>query len=266
MESAEIQALWGQYRRARGRGRAALLQALTQAYLPLVVLLATALHGKSNLPPQVDRDDLVQDGVFGLREAIAKYDPARACSFRTFAKKRIIGAMIDGIRDLDAVPRLERQRHRLVAATLERERLAAGRDLNAEELLAALRERMAGGDPAEVVRTAESARLHETIAETDLTALSRDEDHPLGLSDRSGPADPGERNIHRREVFAAMCRGMTRTERTVLRLYYYEGMKMAEVGAALGFCESRASQIHTALLKRLAAVPGLREMLLSTTF
>lgn len=98
--------MWERYFATRGNAER---NALIEHYLPLVH--GQAMRLKKKLPECVEQDDLVSDGVFGLTDAIAKFDPARGVRFTTYSLGRISGSMIDGLRDMDWVPRLERRRN-----------------------------------------------------------------------------------------------------------------------------------------------------------
>jgi len=205
-------------------------------YSPLVKFVAGRVG--SGLPNSVDPGDLVSSGVFGLIDAIDRFDPARSVKFETFAAPRIRGAIYDGLRQLDWVPRSVRSRAREVEraiADLEHEH---GRAPTDAELAAQLR---IGED--------ELARWLASIASTTIGPLDRvvAAGYEPGSVESAGMELPDSvvEDQELRRLMHTEIRRLPDREKLVLSLYYDEGLTLAEIGQVLGVTESRVSQIHT---------------------
>lgn len=221
-------------------------------YSPLVKFVAGRVA--SGLPQSIEQSDLVSYGIFGLIDAIDKFDPARGFKFETYAISRIKGAIIDELRSIDWVPRSIRAKARAVEraySKLENElkrspddkEVAAELDLGEEELnhvlsqvsftgLVALdellgRQQGAGGEGGG------SATVGDTIA------------------DRAHDPVEAFETDEMKHLLADAINRMPDRERLVLTLYYYEGLTLAEVGGVLGVTESRVCQIHTKAILQL---------------
>jgi RNA polymerase sigma factor for flagellar operon FliA len=214
-------------------------------YLPLVKFNADRIAAK--LPDEVDVNDLMSAGIFGLVDAIEAYDLGRGVKFETYCAPRIRGAILDELRSMDWVPRLVRSRaHRLERATrlLEAE---LGRSPTEGELAERL-----GVDKAELDKLLRDANTVTQISlsrkhyETD---SSREVCEVDVLEDKRGKNPLTE--AQKRDLKNIITRGLTRAERLILILYYYEEMTMKEIGATLDLSESRVSQMHSAIMARL---------------
>jgi RNA polymerase sigma factor for flagellar operon FliA len=195
-------------------------EAVIHKYLHLVKYVAGRIS--IHLPSNVDLNDLINDGVFGLLDAIEKYDGSRSVKFETYAVTRINGAILDALRSLDWVPRTIRQRAReLERASVARVRATAL--LSLEEVLPH--------------RSGDGVPLADTLADDD-----------------SDVAFDLERDEQRAELVRAV-ESLPPQEQTVITLYYFKGQRLREIKAALGVSESRVSQIHS------AAVAHLRHLL-----
>ena len=205
-------------------------------YSPLVKFVAGRIG--AGLPNSVDPGDLVSSGVFGLIDAIDRFDPGRGVKFETFAAPRIRGAIYDGLRQLDWVPRSVRSRAREVERAFSQLEHELGRAPSDEELAKQLR-----------VSEEELARWLASIAATTIGPLDRAvaagyEPESVESSGMEHPVaaieDRELRDIMRDEI-----RKLPEREKLVLSLYYDEGLTLAEIGDVLGVTESRVSQIHT---------------------
>jgi len=222
-----------------------LRNALIERYLPLVRYHGERLSHK--LPDEVELDDLVSAGVFGLMDAIDAFDITRGVKFETYCSARIHGAMLDELRNMDWVPRLVRSRARKLTEankTLSdklgrmptHEELAVHLNLSSHEL-----ERMMID-----ANTVPTVSLHKKCYETDSVKDISEMDL---VEDRRGE-DPTSR-IQRTDLMRLVTKGLNRHERLIIILYYYEEMTMKEVGATLDLSESRVSQMHSDIVKRL---------------
>ena len=240
---AGIVALW----RAYGGSRAQPLRdRLVLHYAPLVKYVAGRVG--TGLPSYVDVADLVQSGIFGLVDAIEKFEPERGLKFETYAMQRIRGAILDDLRAQDWVPRSVRSRARDVERAIERlearlQRTATDAELS-EELgitVGDLRDLYAQLQLTSVVALDEliaagrgSASLAETLPD------DRAEDPVASLVDQDG----------KRQLADAIAQ-LSERDRVVVTLYYFENLTLAEIGKVLGVTESRVCQLHTRAVLRL---------------
>ena len=218
---------------------------LIENYLHIVRYTAERLHAK--LPEEVELDDLISAGTFGLVDAINAFDLSRGVKFETYCAQRIRGAILDELRSMDWVPRLVRSRsHKLERARGELE-MALGRKPTERELAKKMRLTLA--DFRKLQRDARAVglvRLSRKWFETDSNRDVREIDM---LEDKRSE-DPFE-HFQRKDVKDWVTRGLSRAERLIIVLYYFEGMTMKEIGETLALSESRVSQMHSAILERL---------------
>jgi RNA polymerase sigma factor for flagellar operon FliA len=245
---AALRALWERFKET---GDTATRERLILHYAPLVKYVAGRVG--VGLPPNIEQADLVSYGIFGLIDAIEKFDIHRAIKFETYAISRIRGAIIDELRAIDWIPRSVRYKAREVErayAALEAElrrtptepevaeRLGIGLDdlhqifsqvsyvnvVALDELLTVGGEK---GDKLSLVDT-----LEDTKAEDPVTAFEAEETKFL---------------------LAQAINQLPEREKIVVTLYYYEGLTLAEIGRVLGVTESRICQMHTKAVLQLRA-------------
>ncbi|HEX9992205.1 MAG TPA: RNA polymerase sigma factor WhiG [Acidimicrobiales bacterium] len=244
-DAAHIERLWSAYKDA---ARPDLRDQLILHYSPLVKYVAGRVA--VGLPQSVEQADLVSYGIFGLIDAIDKFDPARGYKFETYAIARIKGAILDELRSIDWVPRSVRAKARSLEhayakleAELHRtpsdEEVAAELDMSEDQLqatlsqisfvgLVALDEMLSSG-----AERGESVTLGDTIADAGHGPVAAYEVEEM------------------RQILAAAINRMPEREKIVLTLYYYEGLTLAEIGEVLGVTESRVCQIHTKAVLQL---------------
>jgi RNA polymerase sigma factor for flagellar operon FliA len=240
----EIKDVWIEYKRTRSE---AMRNVLMENYLHLVRYNAERIHVK--LPDEVELDDLMSAGIFGLMDAIAAFDLERGVKFETYCAPRIRGAILDELRSMDWVPRLVRSRaHKLDGATKSLE-TELGRSPTNDEVAKRLGvsmgefEKMAK-DSSAVGLVSLSRKWFETDSNKDVREIDV-------LEDKRG-SDP-VREIQRKDLKELISRGLSRAERLIIILYYFEEMTMKEIGATLDLSESRVSQMHSSILLRLKA-------------
>ncbi len=234
--------LWGDYRLAPDRSAR---DRLILHYSPLVKFVAGRVM--SRLPDSVDQADLVSYGILGLIDAIEKYDPERGVKFETYAVPRIRGAILDELRSIDWVPRSVRAKARAADQAYNKLEHKLRRSPTDEELATEL-----GLTPQEL-----DSLLRQTtragILQLDEMLFGQQGPSTLGdtLADTGdGPVAVVEKNETRR-LLARAISSLGDRERTVLTLYYYEGLNLAEIGQILGVTESRTCQIHTKAVHQL---------------
>jgi RNA polymerase sigma factor for flagellar operon FliA len=245
------------WRRYKTEGKPSQRNLLMERYLPIVRYNAERISVK--LPDEVDVDDLMSAGVFGLMDAIEAYDLRRGVKFETYCAPRIRGAILDELRSMDWVPRLVRARASKLEKATRSLMVELGRTPSKEELA----DRM-GVDLSELEKLARDANAVSVVSlsrkhyETDNNKEVAEIDV---LIDRRG-RDP-VREVQRRDLRDLVTRGLSRAERLLLILYYYEEMTMKEIGATLDLSESRVSQMHSSILGRLKAQLSHRKTELS---
>jgi RNA polymerase sigma factor for flagellar operon FliA len=220
---------------------------LMEHYLPIVKYTAERIYSK--LPDKVELDDLISAGIFGMMDAIEAFDPGRNVKFETYCSPRIRGAILDELRSMDWVPRLVRTRaHQIERATRTLE-AHFGRAPTEDETAAELG-----------VDLEEYRRMQRDASATGILSLSNN------YSDGESEKDIRESDIIRndkskdplteaqkRDLKDLLTRGLSRAERLIIVLYYYEEMTMKEIGATLDLSESRVSQMHSSIMARLKA-------------
>jgi RNA polymerase sigma factor for flagellar operon FliA len=244
----EIQEVWRQY---KTKPTPELRDRLILHYAPLVKYVAGRIYVK--VPPNVDHGDLVSCGIFGLIDAIEKFDLSKNIKFETYAIARVKGAIIDELRSLDWIPRSVRFK----AKELERTYM---------ELEGRLKRTPTDEEVCQELKITKE-KLHETIGQignTSIVALDdtftvgKDMDGRVGLIDiiedesSAEPAATYEIEEMKMLLAAAIDR-LPEREKTVIALYYYEGLTLKEIGDVLGVTESRVSQMHTKAILQLKA-------------
>ena len=195
----------------------------------------------------MELDDLIQAGSFGLKDAIESFDPDRGVKFETYCAPRIRGAILDELRNMDWVPRLVRSRSSKVDQASRQLEMELGRTPTNEEIADRI------GVPAEEFE--KMIKDSNTVSQVSLSRKWFDADNNKDvreidiLEDRNAASPVDE--IHRRDIKELITRGLSRAERLILILYYYEEMTMKEIGAALDLSESRVSQMHSSIIMRL---------------
>ena len=221
-------------------------------YAPLVKYVASRVA--AGLPQSVDQADLVSYGMFGLIDAITKFDPERGFKFETYAISRVKGAILDELRSIDWVPRSVRSKAKSVERAmtkLESQLHRTPTDIEIADELDLSIDQLNG-----IYNQISSLGM---VALDELLSISGGESLTFGdtLADRGdGPGGIYEQ-VEVRQLLASAINRMNEREKIVLTLYYYENMTLAEIGRVLGVTESRVCQIHTkavlALKSRLSS-------------
>jgi RNA polymerase sigma factor for flagellar operon FliA len=218
---------------------------LVMEHVPLVKSLALRLAQR--LPSQVEVSDLMSVGVLGLIDAAGRYKPTTGVPFDAFARRRVQGAMLDSLRDLDWAPRSLRRMRRDVDAALIAARRTLGREPQEAEIAAEM-----GVPVAQYRKTLEQLRTLDIGAIRSLDAPSEDGTPRIELC-----VDPSEgvfAQLERKELRVHLARAIEQLperERQILALYFEEELTLAEIGKVIGVTESRVSQLRTLALSRL---------------
>ena len=211
-------------------------------YAPLVKYGASRVA--TGLPASVDQADLVSYGMFGLIDALHKFEPGRGNKFETYAIPRIRGAIIDELRAMDWVPRSVRFKQREIEKALA-------------DLEAMLKRQPTEVELAERLGMTRS-ELHDVVTQISfVSVLALDETVSVGqdrgeqvslidtLADKGFEPGSGVESQETRGLLAAAINALSEREKIVVTLYYFEGLTLAEIGEILGVTESRICQIHT---------------------
>lgn len=247
---ADVAQLWREYRRTPDP---ALRERLIIHYAPLVKYVAGRVA--VGMPANVEFADLVSYGVFGLMDAIEKFDLDKGFKFETYAVTRIRGAIIDELRSIDWVPRSVRAKARQIETAMQRLENTTNRTPTDEELAEELGWSVeALQDTLMRVSMTSMAALDETldVAGDRISLVDTLQDLTAVLPEESYE-DEEVKQLLRDTILR-----LSEREQTVLGLYYFEGMTLAQVGDVLGVTESRICQIHT------KAVMSLRTKLADT--
>jgi RNA polymerase sigma factor for flagellar operon FliA len=219
---------------------------IVHRYLHLVKYVAG--RASVNLPSNVEINDLINDGIVGLMDAIEKYDDARGVKFETYAITRINGAIVDALRSLDWVPRAVRRRARELERTHQRLELELGRAPDERELAAGL-----GISVRELDRLTARVRDGALLSLEDVLPNGRG--HEVALADTlEDERSDVTAEVEGRELRAELVRAVNSLpaqERTVIHLCYFKGQTLKEIKTALGVSESRISQVHSHAVVRL---------------
>lgn len=241
----ELSALWVEFKRSAS---AAARERLILHYAPLVKYVASRVA--TGLPASVEQADLVSYGMFGLIDALEKFEPARGNKFETYAIPRIKGAIIDELRAMDWVPRSVRFKAREIEK--------AHADLESMLKRAPTEHEMAerlGVSVSELHAVTSQISFVSVLALDELLSVGSDRGEQVSLldtlADRGGDIATGLEGQETRGLLAAAINSLSEREKIVVTLYYFEGLTLNEIGEILGVTESRICQIHTKAVGQL---------------
>ena len=238
-----IAGLWRDYKEG---GSQEARDRLILHYSPLVKFVASRVA--AGLPHSIDSQDLAQYGIFGLIDAIDKFEPERGFKFETYAISRIKGAIIDELRTVDWVPRSVRAKAREIERAYSKLENELKRTPTDPEVAAEL-----GIDTEELARTLSQISFVGVVALDEIVTSERGGLTTVGdtVADRLHDPVTAFEIDEMKHVLADAINRMPDRERLVLTLYYYEGLTLAEIGEVLGVTESRVCQIHTKAILQL---------------
>jgi len=238
--------IWHRYRATRSPE---IREQLIVRHAPLVKYVAGRLA--MGLPPMVEVDDLVSYGLFGLIDAIDKFDPNREVKFETYAIARIRGAMLDGLRSFDWIPYSARQKARDIERAFSSLEARLGRTATDNEVASEL-----GVNPIQLHKMLIDVRAL-TLTSLDENWGGEDESgnglRPIEVIEDPNATDPvGKMEFEEhKEILAQAIAELPEKERTVVTLYYYEGLTAKEISHILKVSQSRISQLHSKAMLRL---------------
>jgi RNA polymerase sigma factor for flagellar operon FliA len=237
--------LWIQYRKKRDPK---IREDFIKQYAPLVKYVAGKVA--VGMPHNIEFDDLVGFGVFGLLDAIDKFDPEKNVKFKTYAVTRIRGAIFDELRLMDWVPRSVRQKTREVEEAISSLEAQLGRTATDQEIAKSM-----GMDEGEFTKTMMKISGTSILSLNDVW-FSGDESDKVSIGDSIespmslNPDVIVEKEEIRRVITDALSE-LPDKEKKILVLYYYEDLTLKEIGQVLEVTESRVSQLHTKAITHL---------------
>jgi RNA polymerase sigma factor for flagellar operon FliA len=239
------EALWVKYRKTRAPE---IREAFIKQYAPLVKYVAGKVA--VGMPHNVEFDDLVGFGVFGLLDAIDKFDPNKNVKFKTYAVTRIRGAIFDELRSIDWVPRSVRQKTKEVEDAISSLEAQLGRTATDQEIANSL-----GMNEDEFLKTIMKISGTSVLSLSDVWFSGDENDKvSIGESIESPSSYNPDVIVEKEEIRRVIIESINELpdkEKKILVLYYYEDLTLKEIGQVLEVTESRVSQLHTKAILRL---------------
>jgi RNA polymerase sigma factor FliA len=219
---------------------------LVQRFAPLVKRIA--YHLMARLPSSVQVDDLVQNGMMGLLDAINRFEAGMGAQFETYAAQRIRGAMLDGMRENDWLPRSLRRDFRRIEVAISQLEQQYGRAPSENELASAL-----GMALAEYQKMLQDARGHQLVSFEDMVEDGDEDFLERHLTDDSGEPSKVLEDEGLRKLLVQSIEVLPEREKLMMALYYEQDLNLREIGEVMGVTESRVCQLHTQAVARLRA-------------
>ena len=245
MNEKERTAVWEEYIKTRSPK---LREKLIIEYVPLVKVVAGRMG--MYLGYTVEYDDLTGYGIFGLIDAIDKFELTKGVKFETYASLRIRGSILDQIRKLDWIPRTLRQKQKKLDTAASHLESVLGRTPTSEELAEELQVSL--------------EELDAMVNQTQVANLvSLDEYLEQGSEVKAEEGNKAEQVVERQDLkrlLAEAINELTEKEQKVIALYYYEEMTLKEISSILEVSESRVSQLHTKSLRKMKEKLGTENM------
>ncbi len=219
---------------------------LVQRFAPLVKRIA--YHLMTRLPSSVQVDDLVQNGMMGLLDAISRFEAGMGAQFETYAAQRVRGAMLDGLRENDWLPRSLRRDFRRIEEAIAQLEQQYGRAPAEKELAAALDMSL-----AEYQKMLQDARGHQLISFEDMVEEGDEDFLERHLTDDSGEPSKILEDEALRRILVQGIEALPEREKMMMALYYEQDLNLREIGEVMGVTESRVCQLHSQAVARLRA-------------
>jgi RNA polymerase sigma factor for flagellar operon FliA len=248
MKSVDTDKLWKEYQK---KPTQELREQLIVAYAQLVKLVAGRLV--MYLGYNVEFEDLVSYGIFGLIDAIDKFDMDKNVKFETYASLRIRGSILDQIRKMDWIPRTVRQRQRRIDEAVKQVEMRTGKTATDEEIAVEL-----GLSDDEYCNWQSQLKVTNVVSLNEFEEQGAGPEPVMDTSHNSHFAQPEEvvEEAELREKLAESLDILTEKERKVIELYYYDEMTLKEISNILEVSESRISQLHTKALTKMRKKMG----------
>lgn len=250
LNTAELESLWIDFKSTNSKSSK---DRLLIHYAPLVKFVAGRVA--VGLPQSIDQADLVSYGMFGLIDAIEKFDIERKIKFETYAISRVKGAIIDELRAIDWVPRSVRAKARLIEKAYQKLEAKLLRTPTDGELATEL-----GISDKELQNIFTRISFIGVVAFDEVVTNGDKSDGVVSFGDTIADKRASSTNMYEYEetkrMLAEAINRLGDREKVVLTLYYYEGLTLAEIGEVLGVTESRVCQIHTKAVLQLKSKLG----------
>ena len=246
MKTVEREKLWGEYQK---KPSAELREKIIIEYAPLVKAVAGRLS--MYLGYNVEYEDLVSYGVFGLIDAIDKFDLNKDVKFETYASLRIRGSILDQIRKMDWIPRTVRQKRKKIEEAIRQIETQTGRNATDEEIAKEL-----GIEETELNEWQVQLNVTNVVSLNEF--VEQGGEPVMDARNNSHFAQP-EESIQEEELKKVLRESMdllTEKEQKVILLYYYEDLTLKEISNILEVSESRVSQLHTKALAKMRKKMG----------
>lgn len=238
--------LWENYAKTKSPE---IRETLILEYAPLVKLVAGRLS--MYLGYNVEYDDLVSYGIFGLIDAIDKFDSMKAVKFETYASLRIRGAILDQIRKMDWIPRTIRQKQKKIDAAIKEIESTTGRAATDEEIASSL-----GITDDEYLTWQSQMKITGVVSLNEFMESGSEVPTEQAAHHRfDGPEEVIEKEELKKMLQQAL-ELLTEKEKKVILLYYYEDLTLKEISNVLEVSESRISQLHTRALQKMKSKMG----------
>ncbi|MDE7431293.1 MAG: FliA/WhiG family RNA polymerase sigma factor [Lachnospiraceae bacterium] len=246
MDEASRNKLWQDYMKTRNSEKRDMI---ILEYAPLVKIVAGRLN--MYLGYNVEYDDLVGYGIFGLIDAIDKFDYGKGVKFETYASLRIRGAILDQIRKMDWIPRSLRQKQKKIEAAISKIENEYGRTATDEEIAKEI-----GIDTDELQNWQGQAKITNIVSLDEFIEASGEKESGFVKTNSfEQPENVVIKNELKQQLADALTT-LTEKERKVILLYYYEELTLKEISIVLEVSESRVSQLHTKALQKMRAKLG----------
>lgn len=217
---------------------------LVQRFAPLVKRIA--YHLMARLPSSVQVDDLVQNGMMGLLDAINRFEAGMGAQFETYAAQRVRGAMLDGLRENDWLPRSLRRDFRRIEVAISQLEQEYGRAPSENELAAALSMSL-----ADYQKMLQDARGHQLISFEDMIEDGEEDFLERHLTDDSNEPSKVLEEASLRSLLVQGIESLPEREKLMMALYYEQDLNLREIGEVMGVTESRVCQLHSQAVARL---------------
>lgn len=242
LEQDRVDAIWRMFKKT---GDENLRNILVEQHFPLVRYIAERLL--QTLPKSIELDDLISAGTFGLMDAIKGFDLNRGIKFKTYCSTRIRGSILDELRSQDWVPRLVRLKAHKLERAIQKLEATHGREANDFELA---KEMSLSIEELSDLKSEASPKTMFSLSEKlDDSDDERDMEKVEIIEDKKG-CDPVQA-LQQQDVLDVITSNLTKKERLIIIMYYYEGLTMREIGDIMTLTESRVCQIHSNVMSRL---------------
>ncbi len=246
MNKVSKEKLWEMYQTKR---TPELREQIILEYAPLVKVVAGRLS--MYLGYNVEYDDLVSYGIFGLIDAIDKFDMDKEVKFETYASLRIRGAILDQIRKMDWIPRTVRQKQKKIDEAVKRVEMQTGKTALDEEVAKEL-----GLSGEELMEWQSQLKITNVVSLNEF--IEQGSEPVMDARHNSHFIQPEEQvqETELREKLQEAMERLTEKEKKVILLYYYEDLTLKEISKVLEVSESRISQLHTKALSKMQKTMG----------